>query len=47
MIKKLFEIMILRYKLFALMMVGYVLHVRKAIRVVEFDLYCFVHGFKQ
>ena len=47
--KKLFEVMILRYKLhvYALMMVEYVLHVRKAIGVVDFDLYCVVHGFKQ
>ena len=29
------------------MMVGYVLHVRKAIGVVESDLYCDVHCFKQ
>ena len=41
-----FEVMILRIKLNAKMMVGYVLHVKKVI-VVEFDLYCVVHGFKQ
>ena len=28
------------------MMVGYVLHVRKAIGVAEFDFYCVVRGFR-